>query len=338
MSEDSLKQGKSAVSALSEPSIEMLQVNGLTMKVTSMGLGPLVVLCHGFPELAISWRSQISALAAAGYRAVAPDMRGFGGTTAPSDVSDYTMLHLVGDMVELVGALGEKQATIIGHDWGAPVAWNCALLRPDLFIAVVGMSVPFAPVGATDILSNLRLAGIDDFYLQYFQTPGVAEAELERDVSASIRQIHYSASGNGPDTTTFGMLQSGKGILDNTVEPETLPDWLSEQDIAQYAAEFSRTGFRGGLNWYRNITRSWELMKPWRGQVIHQPSLFIAGERDDVLKFPNALANVDNFSATLPGIRGCHVLPEAGHWIQRERATVVNTLLIEFLDSLQNEN
>lgn len=327
------KQFQSKESGAPEPDIQMLEVNGLTMKVTSMGSGPLVVLCHGFPELAISWRSQIAALAGAGYRAVAPDMRGFGGTTAPSDVSDYTMLHLVGDMVELVGALGEQQAVIIGHDWGAPVAWNCALLRPDLFTAVVGMSVPFVPTGRTDVLSSLSLVGIENFYLQYFQTPGVAEAELERDVAASIRRIHYSASGNGPDTAIFGMLQTGKGFLDNTVEPETLPTWLSEQDIAQYAAEFSRTGFRGGLNWYRNMTRSWELMTPWRGQVIHQPSLFIAGACDDVLKFPNALTNVDNFSVTLPNMRGCHILPEAGHWIQREQATVVNNLLIEFLDS-----
>lgn len=328
------KQSQSTEAELSEPEIQMLEVNGLTMKVITKGSGPLVVLCHGFPELAISWRSQMAALAGAGYRVAAPDMRGFGGTTAPPEVSDYTMLHLVGDMVALVAALGEKQAVIMGHDWGAPVAWSCALLRPDIFTAVVGMSVPFVPTGRSDILSSLRSVGIDNFYLQYFQTPGVAEAELEQDVAASIRRIFYSASGNGPGTIIFGMLQAGKGFLGNTVEPETLPTWLTEQDIGEYAAEFSRTGFRGGLNWYRNLTRSWELMTPWQGQVIHQPSLFIAGESDDVLKFPNTQANIDNFSVTLPGIRGCHILPEAGHWIQRERAMQVNHLLIEFLDGL----
>jgi pimeloyl-ACP methyl ester carboxylesterase len=321
-------------SGLPKPDIQMLKVNGLTMKITSMGSGPLVVLCHGFPELAISWRRQITALAAAGYQVVAPDMRGYGGTTAPLELSAYTMLHLVDDMVELVNALGEKQGVIVGHDWGAPVAWNCAVLRPDIFSAVVGMSVPFVPIGPTDILSHLHRTGIDNFYLQYFQTPGVAEAELEYDVAASIRRLNYSASGNGPDSVTFGMLQAGKGILDNTVEPETLPAWLSEQDIAEYAAEFSRTGFRGGLNWYRNITRSWELLAPWREQVIHQPSLFIAGETDDILKFPSAQASIDNFSVTLPSMRGCHILPEAGHWIQRERPMEVNKLLIEFLGSL----
>ncbi len=318
------------------PDIQTVEANGLTMKVASMGSGPLVLLCHGFPELAISWRGQMAALAAAGYRAVAPDMRGYGETTAPSDPSHYTVLHLVGDMVELVHALGEKQAVIVGHDWGAIVAWTSALLRPDIFTSVVGMSVPFVPVASTDVLSDLHHAGIDDFYLQYFQTPGVAEAELEKDVEASIRRMHFSASGDGPDTVTFGMLQPGKGILNNTVEPEILPVWLSEQDIAEYASEFRRTGFSGGLNWYRNITRTWELMTPWRGTVIHQPSLFIAGETDDVLKFPNAQANIDNFSHTLPGMRGCHILPNAGHWIQRERSTAVNELLIEFLGGLRN--
>ncbi|WP_339750728.1 alpha/beta hydrolase [uncultured Marinobacter sp.] len=327
---------QSIESGLPAPDIQILEINGLTMKVASMGSGPLVVLCHGFPELAISWRSQIVALAAAGYRAVAPDMRGYGGTTAPSEVSDYTMLHIVGDMVELVSALGEKQAAIVGHDWGALVAWSCALLRPDLFTSVAGMSVPFVPVASVDILSALRDAGVDHFYLQYFQAPGVAEAELEQDVAASIRRMHYSASGDGPDTVTFGMLKTGKGILDNTVEPETLPAWLSERDVEEYASEFQRTGFSGGLNWYRNIRRSSELMAPWRGQAIHQPSLFIAGEADDVLKFPNAQADIDNFPNALLDMRGCHILPDAGHWIQRERATAVNELLIEFLDGLKN--
>ena len=185
------------------PDIQTVEANGLTMKVASMGSGPLVLLCHGFPELAISWRGQMAALAAAGYRAVAPDMRGYGGTTAPSDPVDYTVLHLAGDMVELVHALREKQAVIVGHDWGAIVAWTSALLRPDIFTSVVGMSVPFVPVASTDVLSDLHHAGIDDFYLQYFQTPGVAEAELEKDVEASIRRMHFSASGDGPDTVTF---------------------------------------------------------------------------------------------------------------------------------------
>jgi pimeloyl-ACP methyl ester carboxylesterase len=322
---------------MTEPTLQTLDVNGLRMQVAIQGSGPLVLLCHGFPELWISWRAQLSALAAAGYRAVAPDMRGYGGTTAPEDPTAYTLLHLVGDIVELVKQLeapGEKQAVIVGHDWGAPVAWNSAMLRPDLFRAVVGMSVPFSPPGPVNLLEGLRKAGINTFYMQYFQTPGVAEAELERDVAASIRRINYNGSGDGPDRTAFGLLKPNQGFLDDLVDPETLPSWLSADDVAYFVAEFSRTGFRGGLNWYRNITRSWELLAPWRGRMIRQPSMFIAGARDDVLKFPSSQPQIANFTNTLPGLRGCHILEGAGHWVQRERASMVNDLLITFLNGL----
>ena len=318
-------------------SMQTLGVNGLRMQVAMQGSGPLVLLCHGFPELWISWREQLNALAAAGYRAVAPDMRGYGGTSAPDDVTAYSQLHLVGDMVELVRELKETRAVIVGHDWGAPVAWNAALLRPDVFRAVVGMSVPFAPPGRVEMLSALRQAGIHDFYLQYFQTPGLAEAELERDVGASIRRIHFGASGEGRAVLgrpVFGAVDPDKGFLGHLVEPRSAPEWWSEADIAHYTAEFTRTGFRGGLNWYRNITRSWELLAPWRGQVIRQPSMFIAGASDDVLKFPSSKPQIENFGRTLPGLRGCHILEGAGHWIQRERAHAVNALVIGFLNGL----
>ncbi len=236
-------------------------------------------------------------------------------------------------MVALVKALGETQAVIVGHDWGAPVAWNAALLRPDSFRAVTGMSVPFASRGPTELLAALSNQGNDDFYMQCFQTPGVAEAELERDVTATIRLVSFNASGDGPDSVAFGRLQSGN-FLGKLVEPVMLPDWLSADDIAEYAAVFSRTGFRGGLNWYRNLARSWELLAPWRGAVIRQPSLFIAGSRDDVLKFPHSRANMDRFAHTLPGLRGSHILHSAGHWIQRERAAAVNDLRVGFLRGL----
>jgi pimeloyl-ACP methyl ester carboxylesterase len=320
-----------------EPDLRTLEVNGLRMRVASLGSGPLVLLCHGFPELWISWRAQLAALAAAGFRAVAPDMRGYGGTSAPEAEAAYTLLHLVGDMTELVRALGEKQAVIVGHDWGAMVAWNAALLRPDMFRAVVGMSVPYAPRGSVEMLGALRDAGVENFYMQYFQAPGVAEAELGRDPAASIRRIHFSGSGEGQETLgrpAFGVLDSGKGLLDHLIEPQTLPAWLDPEDLAYYAGEFSRTGFRGGLNWYRNIARSWELLAPWRGLAVQQPALFIAGSRDDVLKFPNSNGQIANFARTLPNLRGCHLLEGAGHWIQRERAKAVNDLLVRFLSGL----
>jgi pimeloyl-ACP methyl ester carboxylesterase len=314
--------------------LQTLQVGGLRMRVATQGAGPLVLLCHGFPELWCSWRRQLAALADAGFRGAAPDMRGYGGTDAPADVAAYTQLHLVADMVELVRALDEKQAVIVGHDWGAAVAWNAALLRPDVFRAVVGMSVVFTSPTRTDLLAALRQQGINDFYMHYFQAPGVAEAELERDVETSIRLIHFNGSGDGPDRVAFGRVPSGQGCLSQLSEPQALPAWLSQADIAEYAVEFARTGFRGGLNWYRNIARSCELLGPWRGATIHQPSMFIAGARDDVLRFPGTRARLDTLAQTLPGLRGCHVLEGAGHWIQRERAAVVNELLIGFLKAL----
>ena len=319
---------------MNEVTLQTLPLNGIHMRVAVQGRGPLVLLCHGFPESWCSWRHQLAALASAGYRAVAPDMRGYGGTDAPLDVASYTMLHHVGDMTELVHALSETQAVIVGHDWGAPVAWSAALLRPDIFRAVVGLSVPFSPPSGVNLLDALEKQGIKTFYMQYFQTPGVAESELDADPEATLRRLAYSMSGDGPGRVVAGVLAPGAGFLDNTVEPDVLPAWLDREDLAYVAREFSRTGFRGGLNWYRSMALSTQWLAPWRGAVIHQPSLFVAGARDDVLKFPSARSQIDHFPTTLPGLRGCHILDGAGHWIQRERAAAVNEFLVAFLDGL----
>lgn len=315
------------------PETRVLAVNGLQMQVTLAGQGPLVLLCHGFPELAHSWRHQVRALSEAGFRVAAPDMRGYGGTEAPQPVEAYTLLHLVGDMVDLVHQLGETRAVVVGHDWGAAVAWNCALLRPDRFHAVVGMSVPYAPPGKVDLISSLEQAGIHDFYMQYFQAEGVAEAELQADPEASIRRIHFSGSGDAPPRSTFGRLGTG-GLLANTTDPATLPAWLPPEDLAIYGRAFAARGFRGPLNWYRNLRRNTGLLAPWRGMPIRQPSLFIAGTRDDVLRFPASQAQIEAYPRTLPGLRGLHLLEGAGHWIQRERADAVSERLVSFLRGL----
>ena len=308
--------------------------NTIHMRYAEAGSGPLVLLCHGWPESWYSWRHQLQAVSAAGFRAVAPDMRGYGGTQSPEPIDQYTLFHLVGDMAELVKVLGETKAVIVGHDWGAPVAWHAALWRPDLFTAVSAMSVPYAPPGYVDILSALEKLGIDNFYLQYFQKPGVAEAEFERDVRNSLRRIYFSGSGDAPEKSTFGVLKEGGGFLDNTIDPETLPPWLSEADLDYFTGEFKRAGFRGGLNWYRNLARGWELMAPFHGMVIKQPSLFIAGSKDGVLKFPASQKQIAAFPQTLPGIRGTHIIDGAGHWIQQERPKEVNELLVGFLKGL----
>ena len=310
-------------------------VNNVRLRVTEQGDGPLVLLCHGWPEIAHSWRHQLPTLAEAGYRAVAPDMRGFGASDAPEDVQAYSLLHLVGDAVGLVAALGEREAVIVGHDWGASVAWTSALLRPDLFRAVAAMSVPYRPRGPAPPLATLRAAGLHNFYWLYFQAPGVAEAEFEHDVAASLRRILGGiGSGRPRDSGQVLTLPEGGGFLDLMPEPVPLPPWLPQADLAVMVDAYQRTGFRGGLNYYRNLDRNWELMAPWQGAVIQQPALFIAGTRDPVIAGPMGRKALDALPQAVPGLRRTVMIEGAGHWIQQERPEEVNAALIEFLAEL----
>lgn len=326
--------------AASESGTEMathrdLSVNGLSLHVAEEGTGPLVLLCHGWPELGHSWRRQLPALAEAGYRAVAPDMRGFGRSDAPEAIEAYSLPHLVGDMVGLVGALGEREAVIVGHDWGAPVAWTAALLRPDLFRAVVGMSVPHRARGPAPPLHMLQAAGMRNFYWQYFQEPGVAEAEFERDVDDTLRRI-LGATGFGArrgDPAAMLTVPEGGGFLDLVRRPERLPPWLAEEDLAVMVAEYRRTGFRGGLNYYRNLDRNWALLAPWQDVPIRQPALFVAGASDAVILGFGRQA-LHALPDSVPGLRRSLLIEGAGHWIQQEQAEEVNAALVRFLDGL----
>ena len=319
---------------MSEIKHRTVETNGIRMHVAEQGAGPLVILCHGFPESWYSWRHQLAALAAAGYHAVAPDMRGYGHTDAPAEIEAYTLLHLVGDMVGLVGALDEKSAVIAGHDWGAPVAWHAALLRPDVFRAVIGLSVPFRPRGSARPTSVMPQTDEAMFYQLYFQTPGVAEAELARDVRATIRRLAYSGSGDAPGRGGLGMVRRAGGFLDGSTDPAALPAWLTTADIDFYASEFGRTGFRGGLNWYRNIDRSWELLAPYAGAVVSVPALYVAGDRDLVVRFPGMDQLLPNLSKFIPKLRQTIMLPGCGHWTQQERPREVNDAMLEFLKGL----
>jgi pimeloyl-ACP methyl ester carboxylesterase len=326
---------------MSEVALRTVETNGIRMRVAEQGQGPLVLLCHGFPESWYSWRHQLRALAEAGYHAVAPDMRGYGGTDQPADIAQYTLFHLVGDMVGLLDALGEPTAVIAGHDWGAPVAWHAALLRPDRFRAVIGLSVPHRPRGSVRPTSVMPQTDDALFYQLYFQTTGVAEAELERDVRDSIRRLAYSASGDGAralagigDPAAVGMVPRRGGVLTHTVNPPTLPPWLTEADVDYYAGEFGRVGFRGGLNWYRNSDRNWELLAPYAGARVTVPALCVAGDHDLVLRFRGMDQLLANLSKIIPGLRNTILLPGCGHWTQQERAADVNAAMIDFLRTL----
>jgi pimeloyl-ACP methyl ester carboxylesterase len=317
-----------------QPHHRVVTTNGIQMHLAEAGSGPLVVLLHGFPESWYSWRHQLTALAAAGFHAVAPDQRGYGQTDRPAEIAAYSMFHLVGDVIGLLDALGEQQAVVVGHDWGAPVAWHTALFRPDRVRGVVGLSVPYRPRGERAPLGVLRSVLGEHFYQIYFQQPGVAEADLERDVRRSVRAVLYGASGQNPSVPTM-LVDPEHGFLGEVPVPEQLPEWITEADVDFYMAEFERTGFAGGLNWYRNIDRNWELTAPWMGAPVTVPALYVVGDRDVVYHFPGAgPAMLANLPRVVPQLRRSVVLEGCGHWTQQERPADVNHLLLEFLQSL----
>jgi len=314
-----------------------VDTNGIKMHIAEQGQGPLVIMCHGFPELGYSWRHQLPALAEAGFHAVAPDQRGYGQTDCPEAIEAYNILQLVGDIVGLVHTLGEEKAVIVGHDWGAPVAYNCALLRPDIFHALILLSVPYSPrswgsTRPTEAMKNM--AGDNQFYIVYFQKPGRVEKELEADVRETMVKTLYSLSGDPPPEKRWNFLfGKDQKFVDTVYMPDTLPEWLTEKDIDVFTEGFKRTGFRGGVNWYRNIDRNWELTPFLSGAKIHQPSLFIAGELDGVIVMSRAA--FDNLESAVPDLKQKILVPGAGHWVQQERPQEVNDALIEFLKSVQ---
>jgi pimeloyl-ACP methyl ester carboxylesterase len=318
-----------------------VEVNGIRIHFAEAGSGQLVLLCHGFPESWYSWRHQLKALAEAGYHAVAPDMRGYGQTDKPDEIEKYTLLHMVGDMVGLLDALGADKAAIAGHDWGAPVAWNAALMRPDRFRGVIGLSVPHRPRGPVRPTSVMPQTDDAEFYQLYFQRPGVAEAELDRDPRRTVLSMFYGASGDAPSRSTGeayrptdGMVPRNGGFISLLADPKTLPSWLTDADIDFYAGEFARAGFRGGLNWYRNIDRNWELLAPFAGLRVTVPALYVAGDRDLVVAFRGVDQLIANLSKFVPQLRGTIMLPGCGHWTQQERAPEVNAAMIDFLRQL----
>jgi pimeloyl-ACP methyl ester carboxylesterase len=321
-------------SAMADVTHRMIETtNGIRLHVAEQGKGPLVILCHGFPECWYSWRHQLQALAAAGFRAVAPDLRGYGRSDRPEEVEKYTLLHDVGDIVGLVDALGEKQAVIAGHDVGATIAWQAALMRPDRFRAVIALSVPFRSGGFGVLVPPTTLMPRNEdaqFYQLFLQTPE-AEAALGRDLRRSFRAQFYSLSGDRPEGGGFpgGMVPRKGAPLTN---PATLPAWITESDIDVYVEEFTRSGLRGPLGWYRNLDRSWELMAPFAGAGVTIPALFMAGDRDFVAAVYSEF--IAKQSTMVPRLRPPIMLAGCGHWTEQERAPEVNAAMIDFLRSL----
>jgi pimeloyl-ACP methyl ester carboxylesterase len=315
---------------------QLLDLGGTRIHAVEEGSGPLVLLVHGFPESWYSWRHQLGALAKAGYRAVAIDQRGYGRSSKFWDPAQYRIGALVQDAVGVVRALGEKTAVIVGHDWGAPVAWHAALLRPDVFRAVAGLSVPFLPrkPGRAPIATwkamQARTGG--EFYMVRFAQPG-SEAELDADVPGALRRILAAYDGATPsERRSNGFLRQGEPILDAFPEPERLPPWLSDEDFAVYVEAFTSGGFGPPFRWYRNLDRNFELGAAWQGKRIEVPGLFAVGENDPVRVYAGHAE--PGLKDWIPDLRGSQVLHGAGHWLQQERPDEVNRLLIGFLRDL----
>jgi pimeloyl-ACP methyl ester carboxylesterase len=337
--------------------------NHQRIHVVEAGTGPLVLLCHGFPESWYSWRHQLDALADAGYRAVAMDMRGYGRSSKPRAREDYVLPEIVADCVGVVEALGESSAVIVGHDWGAILAWTAAWTRPDVFRAVAGLSVPFGGRGQmalpTDPLGARRpseldreLAGDLVFYQEHFNAGG-GLIESEQDIASFIAGTLYAFSGSVPLPPEMADLDflalphealpgfvaqamcvsPGAGLREKMPPlPDPLPGWLTAEDLDFYVGEFERTSLFGGLSYYYCVDRNWELLAQYEGKQVTVPSLFIGGDRDVATIWGKRA--IELHAQTQADFRGNVLLRDCGHWIQQEQPAGTNAALIDFLKNL----
>lgn len=313
--------------------VEIIETNGVRLHTVVEGDGPLVVLLHGFPQCWYLWRNQIDPLVAAGYRVAVPDQRGYGQSSCPPEISDYNIRELCADVAGLARGLGHEEFTVVGHDWGCMVAWNTALLHPNQCKAVMGLSVPVWRFGP----ATVNPPGMDDqfWYIRYFQKPGVAEAELEADLERSLRTFYVGASAEVPASTFMEQLKYPKssGILDVFPEPPaSLPAWLSREDLDYYLEEYRSSGFRGPINWYRNIPTNNALTPELEDARFVQPAAFAAGAEDPVLLFDPGWR--EKFEAGFDDLRFLEIIDGAGHWVQQEKAEETTTAILRFLDPL----
>jgi pimeloyl-ACP methyl ester carboxylesterase len=349
----------------------VLTANGQRIHICEAGEGPLVLFLHGFPESWYSWRHQLVALRDAGYRAVAMSGRGYGRSSRPEQVADYRITELVGDCVGVVQALGAATAVIVGHDWGAQVAWAAAWTRPDVFRAVAGVSVPFPGRALTGLTSRSGLpigeerpadihraiAGADlTFYMDYIAEPGRAEKEIEQDVRGWLRDGYYSLSASAPlppelqgvdltaldDAAIAGILRGAATCIPPGARwrdrfltaPDVLPGWLPEDVFDFYVRQLEYTGFTGALNWYRCLDLDWELLAPYAHQPVRVPGMYVAGERDPVTIWCGDA--ISQMVKTVPELHASRILPDCGHWVGEERPGETNSALLDFLKRLDN--
>lgn len=316
--------------------LQTIETNGISLRAAVEGEGPLVVMVHGWPELWYSWRHQIKAVAAAGYRVVAPDVRGYGGSDKPHAVEAYDMASIMGDVTGLIDALGEDTAILVGHDWGAPICWNTAALHPERISAVACLSVPYFKRGAISSMELWRKVYEGKFFYQlYFQKEGVAEAELEADVRTALRKIYFSISGDLPRGENRMQGSPDGTLLEAMTDPKTLPAWMSADDLDYFVRNFEAGGFRGPINRYRNQDRDFHDLPELGARPVAQPSCFIAGSRDPVRHFIPGHDLYETVDANCSDLRSKTIIDGIGHWVQQEAPDQVNATLLEFLGSLR---
>ena len=322
------------------PSFRMIDAGGTQIRAVVKGSGPLVLMVHGFPESWYSWRHQIDPIAAAGFTACAIDVRGYGGSQRFARVEDYAMEHMIADILGVADALAPGQKfVLLGHDWGAPMVWQTSLLHPDKVAAVVALSVIHSGVPETSFDDLIKTTFDDNnvfFYQSYFRDVGRAEAVFDADPRDFLRRFYYVGSG---DIDLAGLRTdktSVDNLLDGLPDPDPFPAWLSAADLDYYVGEFERSGFFGPLSRYRNHTRDWHFLQPFKHRKIEQPAFFVAGDRDGAFTaFGMAQDPIGTLRGHVPNLEGAHVLPGCGHWTQQERPAEVNALLIPWLTSLK---
>ena len=314
----------------------MIDTNGVTLRTLVAGDGPAVLLSHGFPELGYSWRHQIQPLAAAGYRVIVPDQRGYGRSSIPSEITDYDIVHLTDDLCGILDALGEETAVMVGHDWGSFVVSHMAMMKPERTRAVCNMSVPFTPRGPMSVVELLKLAIPEDtfFYILYFQEVGPADEEMARDPRQTMTRLLCGVKVD-PDNAVSMLARAPKKseiagfVATMPPAPDVLPEWITQAEVDYYVDEFTRTGFTGGINWYRNFHRNWEITPHIAEAKVECPSYFIAGKQDPVIGGRSGGFE----SPTLLDWRGETIIDDAGHWVQQEKPTETNAALINFLNN-----